>query len=290
LDWNDLKMFLALVRHGSVRSAAETLKTSHSTVARRIDALELALGAKLFDRKSTGFSLTQAGEEILASAESVEDALTGIERRVLGRDQRLEGRIRLTSADFLATHLLMPHLADFADRYPGIDLEVVTSYRTLDLDRREADVALRFTRDPPENLVGRKVATLGQAAYASPEYLARHRLAEASEARWIGFNGHARYPKWVRESPFPHLAARGNFESLLLQAEAAKNCMGIAMLPCLIGDSDPGLQRVPGSDPRPAHELWLLTHKEVRTSARLRVFTQFLGAAIAGEQARLEGR
>lgn len=289
MDWNDVKIFLALVRHGSVRAAAEKLEVSHSTVARRIEALEADLAVKLFERKTTGFSLTQAGEEVLATAEGVEGELAGVERRVLGRDQRLAGQIRITAADFLATHLLMPHLAAFSERYPDIDLEVVASYRPLDLDKREADVALRFTRNPPENLVGRKVATLSTAAYASPAYLKMHSLKDGSSACWIGYGSHAPFPKWVRESPFPYLPARGNFESLLVQAEAAKAGMGIGMLPCLVGDAERGLRRVPGSVPEPAFDLWLLTHRDVRTTARLSVFTQFLAEAIGGEKARLAG-
>lgn len=289
MDWNDIKVFLALVRHGSVRAAASKLGVSHSTVARRIEVLEKRLGVRLFDRISTGYAITPAGEDVLAIAEGVENDLDSLERRVVGRDQRLVGNIRLTTADFLATHLLMPHLADFTRQYPDINLEVVTTYQVLDMNKREADVALRFTRKPPEHLVGRQLATLSTTAYASVEYLEQHQLGADSDACWIGYNGQARYPKWVRESDYPHLPARGHFESMLLQLDAAKAGMGIAMLPCMLGDSEPSLCRVPPGTLTPAFELWLLTHRDVRTTARLRVFTGFLSQAIIGERARLEG-
>lgn len=289
MDWNDIKIFLALVRHGSVRAAAPKLGVSHSTVARRIELLEKRLGARLFDRISTGYAITPAGEDVLAIAEGVENDLGGLERRVVGRDQRLVGNIRLTTADFLATHLLMPHLAAFTRQYPDIDLEVVATYQALDMNKREADVALRFTKKPPEHLVGRQLVTLSTAAYASHGYLEQHQLGVGSDACWIGYNGQAPYPKWVKESDLPHLPARGHFESLLLQLSAAKAGMGIAMLPCMLGDGEPGLCRVPPGTPTPAYELWLLTHRDVRTTARLRVFTEFLAKAIIGERARLEG-
>lgn len=290
VDWNDVKIFLSLVRHGSVRAAAPSLDISHSTVSRRMVSLEKRLGARLFDRRSTGYTLTPAGEDVLAIAEGVERDLDSLERRVLGHDQRLSGHIRLTTADFLATHLLMPSLAEFTRLYPDIELEVVSTYEVLDMSKREADVALRFTSRPPEHLVGRKLATLATAAYASAGYLERHGLGVDSTASWIGSEHNLRRPRWVTDSDYPQLPVRGSFESLLLQLEAAKTGMGIAMLPCLVGDSEPNLRRLPRSEPRPSHDLWFLTHRDVRTTARLRAFTDFLTAAVTRERARLEGR
>lgn len=290
MDWNDVRIFLALVRHGSVRAAAPSLGISHSTVSRRMASLEKRLGARLFDRRSSGYALTSAGEDVLAIAEGVEHDLDGLERRVLGHDQRLAGHIRLTTADFLASHLLMPSLVEFTRLYPDIDLEVVTTYEVLDMSKREADVALRLTSRPPEHLVGRKLATLATTAYATADYLERHSLGADSTASWIGSEHHARRPRWVADSDYPQLPVRGSFESLLLQLEAAKAGMGIAMLPCLIGDSEPHLRRLPPGEARPTYDLWLLTHRDVRTTARLRVFNEFLTTAVMRERARLEGR
>lgn len=289
MDWNDIKIFLALVRHGSVRAAAMKLGVSHSTVARRIDAFEAHLGVRLFERHSTGFAITPAGEDVLANAEGVENIVHDLELRVLGRDQSLSGNIHLTTMDFLATHLLMPHLAEFSLLYPDINLKVSTTYDTLDMSKREADVALRCTKSPPGHLAGKKVATLYMAAYASPSYLDANRLGMDSTACWIGYTGESLHPKWVKDSDYPHLSARGHFESMLLQLEAAKSGMGIGMLPCLIGDGEKNLRRLPLSCPKPVFDLWLLTHRDARATARLRIFTKFLANAIASEQARLEG-
>ncbi|MDX8399946.1 MAG: LysR family transcriptional regulator [Gallionellaceae bacterium] len=289
MDWNDIKIFLALARNGSVRAAASKLEVSHSTVARRIDSLEEELGVRLFERLTTGFEITLTGEDVLAIAEGVENEIGKLERRVLGRDQRLEGNIRLTTVDFLATHFLMPHLAEFSRLYPEINLEVVTTYEVLDMSKREADVALRFAKKPPEHLIGKHVATLSTAAYASNKYLKLNPLGEGSPACWIGYNSELPHPKWIKETNYPHLPARGVFESVLIQLEAAKAGMGIGMLPCFIGDSEPSLCRLPPGLPKPAYELWILTHRDVRATARLRVFTKFLATAIAGESKRLEG-
>lgn len=290
MDWNDLRIFLALARHGSVRAAAAKLDVSHSTVARRTELLEKQLGARLFDRLPSGYAITAAGEDVRGIAEEVERDLDGLERQMLGRDQRLAGSIQLTTVDFLGTHLLMPLLADFTRRYPEIDLGVVATYEVLDISRREADVALRFTDKPPEHLVGRPLATVGTAAYATPGYLERHGLGANSTACWIGYTRLRAERGWVQHTAYPHLPARGHIESVLLQFEAAKAGMGIGMLPCIVGDSEPLLRRLPESRPGPSFELWLLTHRDVRKTARLRVFTEYLSEAVIRERDRLAGR
>lgn len=289
VDWDDIKLFLALARNGSVRAAAAKAGVSHSTVARRVDAFEKRLGVRLFDRLSTGYAITSAGEDMLPIAESVEDELEGLKRRLLGRDQRLAGNIRVTTTDFLATHILMPALAEFTQNYPDIHFEVISAYAALDLDKREADVALRFSKNPPQHLVGKRLATFSVAAYATAEYLERHGLGETSTACWIGFSGHAPYPKWVKESDYPHIPARGVCESLLLQLAGAKANMGIAMLPCLLGDTEPSLRRLPPGIAKPAHDLWFLTHRDTRTTVRLRVFSDFLVKYINRQRALIEG-
>jgi len=160
MDWNDVRLFLALARGGSVRAASSEAGVSHSTVARRIETFEKRLGVRLFDRLPSGYALTRAGEDALPVAKLVEEEMEGLRRRLTGRDQQLSGRIRLTAADFLATHFLMPALAEFAKRYPHIEFEIISTYVSLDLDKREADVALRFTNDPPGHLVGRCLGAL----------------------------------------------------------------------------------------------------------------------------------
>ncbi len=294
LDWDDLKYFLALSRCGSVRLASDKLEVSHSTVARRIDAFENRLGVRLFVRSSSGYAITAAGEEVLAVAEQMESEMHGLERRILGRDRQLSGDIRVTMVDILGTHLLMPHLAEFSERYPDISLEVIVAhdiaYDALDLGRREADIALRCTNKPPEQLIGKRLANLHCAAYATDEYIERHGLGGDSSACWIDCVKRGEYPEWLKHTEYPHLPAKATFPSLLLQFEAAKAGIGIGMLPCFMGDVEPTLKRLPPGIARPSYDLWLLTHTDMRKTARLRVFSEFIAAAIDEHRELIEGR
>lgn len=290
MDWNDIRIYLALVRTGTVRNAAAKLGVSHSTVARRIEAFEKRLGVRLFERSTSGYAVTPAGEDMLAVAEQIENEIHGLERRIIGQDQRLSGEIRVTMVDILATHLLMPQLTEFTQTYPDIDLEVVITYEPLDLGKREADIALRFTDKPPDHLIGKRLVTQYSAAYASVEYLQQHDLNADASVRWIGYGRHGDYPAWVRESDYPRVPAKGVFESLLLQFEATKAGMGIGMLPCFLGDPEPMLQRLPPAIAKPGYDLWLLTHTDMRTTARLRIFSEFIANAVIGQRELIEGR
>ncbi len=290
LDWDDIKHFLALSRHGSVRAASNKLGISHSTVARRIEAFEKRLGVRLFERSSVGYALTAAGEEVLISAEQIESEIYSLERRIVGRDQQLSGSIKITMFDVLCTHLLMPHLTEFTQLYPEISLEVSISYEPLDLGKREADIALRCTNNPPGHLIGKHLVALHFAPYGAVDYLRQHDLNTDTAVRWIGYGGREEYPAWVKASAYPHIPVKGVFESILLQFEAAKSGMGIAMLPCFMGDPEPILQRLTPDTSSPVSNLWLLTHTDMRTTARLRVFSEFIAAAVFSHRNLIEGR
>lgn len=294
LDWDDLKHFLALCRHGSVRAASDKLGISHSTVARRIEAFEKRLGTRLFERSPSGYAITTTGEEVLTVAEQIETEIHALERRIVGRDQQLSGDIRVTMVDVLSTHLLMPHLAEFSNLYPDINLEVVIAhdigFDALDLSKREADVALRFTKNPPDQLVGKCLANMYCAAYVSKEYLEKNDFSNGTTARWIDCAKRGDYPAWIKKSDYPHIPAKNTFQSLLLQFEATKAGMGIGMLPCFLGDPEPTLHRLPPGKPRSSYDLWLLTHTDMRTTARLRVFAEFIAKAVLSHRELIEGR
>ena len=293
MNWDDVRLFLALAQSGSARSAAATLGISHTTVARRVEQLEQNLGTRLFDRDVSGYRLTASGEIMTASAARAEDALLSAERQLHGRDSELRGEICLTTADIIANHLIMPDLVQFGRRYPDIDLNVLVSYDVFDLSRREADVAIRFMRiggKPPEDLVGRRLVTATSGYYASDEYLAAHDpWAQESDARWIGWGDAERYPDWVRSSSFPHLPACGSLNSAMMQAEAARHGMGLAVLPSFLGDRYPGLSRIPGCEPYPNYELWMLSHPDLRDTARLRIFRKFIAQVFRDKKALLTG-
>ncbi len=291
MDWDDLKVLLALGRGGSVRAAAGQLQVSHSTVSRRVDQMEADLGVRLFERLPTGYVLTAAGEDLVGPAERAEEEITAAERRLAGQDARLSGDVRVTLPTPVATHLLMPHLVQFQADYPGIDLELVGSFTVLDLSRRDADVAMRFTNNPPEHLVGRRIADFAYSYYASRDYLAAHDLAaDPPTARWIGWHEGVASPPWVRASPYPAIPAAWGLNDISLQLAAAQAGLGMAFLPCLTADADPRLARVPGADTKVPRQGWVLTHPDLRRSARVRTVMAFLADTIAGEADLISGR
>lgn len=291
MNWDDLKIFLAVAREGSARAGADKLGIHHSTVTRRIEAFETAQGIRLFDRLPSGYALTAAGEQLLEAAIRVEDEINSIERHILGQDTRLAGEIRVTMPDVLANHLLMPDIVAFMETYGDLDVELLLSYSRFSLTKREADVAIRITDNPPEHLVGRKVSCYYCATYASQSYLVEHDPGDRpKQACWIGWDDYAPYPDWVRQSEFPHTSVRGRLNNCTAQLSAAKAGLGIARLPCFLGDPEPTLQRVPPGFAKPCHDIWILTHKDLVASTRIQTFMDFIGNAFRGKKDLLEGR
>ena len=292
LNWEDLRIFLEVARAGSLRRAGFRLGLNHSTASRRIAALEAELGARLFDRKPSGLSLTQAGERVLESAERMSAEVDGLDRQLVGQDERLEGPVRLSLPDHLVG-LLMPHFAAFQATYPDIRLNLHVSYERVSLTRREADVALRLSQGQlhEEGLVGRKVAHYVSAPYATRAYLAAHDLAaDPPTAHWVGWGDREASPEWVRRSAFPQLTTRGDFSDGGAQVAAARAGMGIAMLPCFLGDRIPELVRLAGPGEDPGWNIWALTHPDLLKTARVRVLLDTLYAAFDEHRLLLEGR
>lgn len=290
MNWDDIRLFLALARSNTIRDAANRSGVSYSTVSRRIDAFERQLSVRLFDRFPAGFKLTASGEELLTLAESIEERVLEADRRIFGQETTLTGQIKLSMVDALATHLLMPDLTEFTQIYPEIALEIDIAYSTADLSRREADLVLRFAQNPPEELVGRKLVSCGIAPYATQIYIKQHHLdTTATGGQWIGFKLGQNTPKWVLKSQFPTLKIHGQILSLNVQKEACKAGMGIAMLPCFMADPDPDLIRLSPVTPSPRFDLWLLKHVDMRSNARVRVLSDFLTEKIKRKRALLTG-
>ena len=303
MDWDDLRIFLALTRTRSVRAAANILGVNNSTVSRRIRTFEQRLGVRLFERLPTGYTLTPAGEDMLGSTLQVEEEIQALERRVLGQDSRLTGELRVTMPDILATRLLMPSLVSFTQTYSNIELEVIVSDEQLNLTKREADVAIRMTNNPSEHLVGRRLLRHASTAYASTDYLTQHQVKtdltdltdsadslELAGLNWIGWEDMIPYPKWVKESPFPAIPVRHRLNNGMLQLEAIKAGMGIGMLSCFIGDREPALRRLPPGTPQLGREIWILTHADLRNTTRVRTFMDYMATAILAQRDLIEGR
>jgi len=291
VNWDDYRIFLAVARNASVRKAAGALGVSHSTVLRRISALEGNLGVRLFERLPTGYFTTPAGEDLLGSAQRIEEEEAAASRRIVGRDSRLSGKIRVTMPDALVTHLLMPDLAEFSRLHPDIELEVIPTYAVADLAKREADVAIRLSNDPPDDLVGRRLLSLAKAAYVRKDFLpSASGKAEMPALKWIGWPGDTPSPQWIEDSDFPDLPTGVRIGDPLAQVAAVKAGLGMALLPCFMADVEPDLCRMPPGSLQQYKDIWVLTHKDLRNTARIRKFTGFIAQALLRQRDLLEGR
>lgn len=286
----DLRTLLAIAREGSLAGAARRLRVNHSTVFRRLGAIEARLETRLFDRQGGSYVTTAAGEDLLRTAERVEAEMEALERRLSGRDLRLTGSLRLTAPDDIAEKLLMPLLAAFRQAYPDITVELVIDNRMLSLTKREADIALRPTREPPESLFGRRVATLTSTIYAAGA-LSQPAPGELAQRPWIAWDDGAGPPAiahWLAGNiDTDAIGFRSN--SLLNQASAVRAGLGLAILPSFLGDGDPGLTRVCAPPAALDTGLWLLTHPDLRRTARIRALVDMLYDHLRDAEARLNG-
>jgi DNA-binding transcriptional LysR family regulator len=291
MNWDDIKIFLAIAKMGGLKKAANELGIHHSSCARRINALENDMAIKLFDRLPSGYALTQGGEELLKSAYQIEEGFNAIDRDILGKDLRVEGDLCLTLTNGLACHLLMPDLNEFMDLYPNINLKIVMSYSVRDLASREADVAIRHVENPPDSLTGKRVARLYNTAYASKKYLANHDLDIHGEAcHWLGWGDKNNHLTWAEKHKYPTIPVKGDMYSDVLQLAAIKAHMGIASLPCYMADNEPDIERIPNAEPVAKCSLWVLAHKDMAKNARVRILIDFLAKAFAGHKNTLEGK
>ncbi|MBZ9682336.1 MULTISPECIES: LysR family transcriptional regulator [unclassified Mesorhizobium] len=283
IDWDDVRYFLAAARGGSVRAAAERLGVYHSTVLRRIAQLEERLGTRMFEKLPSGYRLTAAGEEVLELANQMEASSHQLETRVFGRDQSARGLLRVTVPPFLATHLLMPDLADFARMHPDIEMEILTTGEVANLTNREADVAIRIIADRktlPLNLHGLKGPEVFSGVYMSRDRLPALRAGTPDPLRWIAIDNHG-IPDWAREGEVHITGAPFRTPDAETQIIAAQQGIGMTKLPCFVGDADPLLVRVPGTNPPMHGTLWILTQGEARKTKRVRLFTEFVSRRLA---------
>jgi len=291
MNWNDLNLVLAICRSGSLSGAARSLGVNHSTVFRRLNAIEKDLQVRLFERQASGYLMTEAGEAVKGSAERIDEEVVTLSRELLGRDLRLQGAIRITAPEGVALRLLTPQLASFCQLHPDITIDLVVSSSTLRLSHREADVAVRATRTPPDSSIGREVCKFRFSMYASPDYVADNRDKALEEHFWvmpddaIDFFPSALWRKKIY--PKPKIVYSSN--NTMAIVEAAKAGLGVAPLPCFLGDSESGLVRVIAPPEELTLSLWVLIHPDLRHTARVRELMAFLIESLAEQKAAMEG-
>lgn len=290
MNWEDLRFFLAVAHSASLSEAGRRLGVSQPTVSRRLAAMEARMGVSLIDRTERGHRLTAAGNDILATAEHVEEEIAGISRRVYGRDHQISGNLRITCTDVMANCYLTEKLAGFVTQNPGIDLNLICSLQHLSLTRREADVALRVTAKPPEALIGRRLAGVAVGVFAAASADPISEQISLADADWIGWQEET-YNRMVIAAKFPEARIRHKTDDMLVIAAMARAGLGLVVLPCYVGDTDPGLRRVV---PEPADEhimdLWVLTHPDLRRAARVRAVTEFIADCVTSDRDLFEGR
>ncbi|WP_432473228.1 LysR family transcriptional regulator [Amphritea sp. HPY] len=280
MNWNDLKYFLALYREGSLNGAAAKLKVNSTTVARRIQQLELDLGCRLFHRQNGRYILSDDSTEVLQVATELERQFSMLDQRLGGRDQALSGSLRVTSVSTFINGYLLSRIGGFQRRYPNIQLELIADASQLSLTRREADIAIRMGRPESGNLVISKLIDIAYAVYDKPGagddrplkdrqwVCLDEQYADLAEARWV-----AKHFKNVST------VLRTNIG--LGSVEAVRQGVGIAYLPCFLANSY-GLTQL--SQPQALRELWLLQHPQLTQMARSRAFIEWLGSQLAADR------
>lgn len=290
LDWDAIQYFLAVVRAGSVSAAAETMGVNQTTVSRRIRVLEKYLGKDLFVRNGKRWLITSMGEKLISTAESMAEEADSIQRHVMADSQELRGVLRITVADVCTRALLMPALKAFTEKYPDVDLEIIATRDELNLAMREADIALRTTDKPPPNVVGKCIGQLGYAIYGSEAILqqitADPHSGEVPCITWMG-DGQTR-PAWI-EKNFANTRRVYRTSELGLMLQMAQQGMGMAQMPCVFCDKDPLLQRIPAAFVERGWGLWVLSHVDLRTTARVRIFRNFLVEELEKQKALILG-
>ncbi len=288
-DWNHIRAFLATVEHGSLSGAARALGQTQPTLSRQISSLEEALQLTLFERGPRVMELTEAGTELLAHVRAMTDAATQISRVAAGQSQVIEGAVRITSSDAMAAYSLPRILIDLCNEYPGISIELAPTNEMSSLTRREADIAIRHVRPEEPDLVAKRLADIEVTLFASKSYLDElgpvNEPKDLAEASFIGFEQPERLIPQLTAMGVP--VTRKNFRITTTTGSAmyelAREGAGIAILPAIVSEGRLGLKRVLPQLPTFEVPVWLVTHREISTSRRIRIVFDHLASELGKE-------
>lgn len=274
-NWDNYRIFLACLRHGSLRGGAQALGVNHATVARAISNLETVLGTKIFYRSVNGLQPSPSGQLLVQYAEEIEQQTAQIRRRIAGLDTEPSGSLRVSVPPSLAQGLIAPLLAEFSRLYPKIDVLLISTNRRSNLVLSEAEVSIRVAKTVDDDVIGRKLVNYVVGAYATPDYLAAHpdlTIGDGQGADWIGWG---KTDDWVKNTAFPNATVRHRLPEIFLQLEVAAKGLGMVWVPCFLGDTFNELVRIPNVVPKPDLSIWMLLHGDLRHTARVRAFVDF---------------
>jgi DNA-binding transcriptional LysR family regulator len=279
MDWTGMPYFLAAVRAGTLRGAAETTGATHATVKRHIEVLENSYGVQLFRRTRRGLELTSAGRNLLPVVEEAELKVMEARKRVQGLDKEEAGVVRFSTTGTLVYEIVAPILARFSKAYPDIDLEVSVSDRFEDINRLQTDVSLRYAQNVEDDVIARKLYPMALVPMASKAYIETHLPIAGPGGEglsWIGWDKAERQPDWIAASPFPNAEARHATTDHILQLSLARQGLGMVNSSVYFTSVYPELIPVPDVTPKLDRNLWLLFHSELRRTVRVRRFIDFM--------------
>lgn len=291
IHWDDFETVLAIADAGSLSGAAAKLNVNHATVFRRLGDIEKRLGVALFERSRSGYAPTPSGEEVAATAREMEQHVLRIERRVVGRDLQPSGPVWLTTTDSLMSGFLAPLFAQFREQYPGIELDIAVSNQLFSLSKREADVAIRPSNAPPEDLVGRRLVDLGMAVYGPVD----DRLPDdvsLQDRAWVGPGSRLLdqpLRQWMAEQGHD-TRCHVRVDTLIGMQASVRAGLGVAVLPCYLADGDPNLKQLSNPIAELSYGLWFLTHPDLRGVARIRSLLEFMTEAVRARRDVLTGK
>jgi len=292
LEWSDLTVILAVCRAGSLSGAARMLGCNHSTIFRKINTIEQKTGVRFFERLPDGYAMTEAGETALRYAERIENEVHSLGREILGQDMRLQGKIRVTAPEGITTNISPKLFAEFCRIHPDVFIEIAGGTFALDLSRREADVAIRATSKPPDTSLGRKICDFRFGVYSSPRYLKQNKGKPIQDQNWCLIQGTVDWLVpliWKKKAHGERQIVFSSSASLAVLNAAAEG-MGLTMMPCYLADANKRLVRVGEPAEALTLELWILTHPDLRHTARVKALIAFLYDALKKESALFEGK
>lgn len=286
-NWDDLQYVLAAHRHGGLSGAARALGVNHATVSRRLAAIEDAMRVRLFDRYPTGLKATEYGEQAVEAALEMEQKVLGLTLSIEAKDRDLAGPLKVSAPQLIIDKILASIFVEFSRTYPQIDLSIVATSDSVNLHRREADVAIRGSNDPEGSLWGRKIVSQNCTYYGTRSYLADRSADDPLDC--INFLWRGNEPAADIIKAYPKARVVAKFDDMVAVLGAVRAGMGIARMPCLLGDSEPQFQRLSGLALQPYYDIWILTHPELKNVSRIQHFMRFAARRLDQSRHRFLG-